>query len=1530
MARKIASAADGLRIVDFSEAGRFLDINEGSPTANQILIDWLKGFYGVSSLQGDSRVSELFIGNRVHGIRQPNGIWDEVSRRFVQEARGEVITLTGGAAADGVFRLTELPELLNNSAVTHIDGIPIKVLQALGEDRAFEAIRAQSEVRAAELRIAVDDQGLPLQAEQMVVDARLFLADQPHLTVVAPEDATAMRPLADFVPASRLPQHAQGAESLRDVRRDLLAEANGYAVAGRTEDLARVLAVLDRLGAAADVIDLAMLAHQATTLHQAGDTDSAQRLLADWAIRNASALVAGRLASLAVAPLMLAGPWGLVLAAALVLGAGVAGDQAGSQLSSWLQNGTGDWTPDFLRPLQEWFDRPSPPQVGCPLVLDLDGDGVETISWEQSGVFFDHDGDRYAERTGWVSPDDALLVRDLDGDGQIGSGTELFGNHTLLPNGSRAANGFEALRVLDSDGNGRIDAADVGWNQLRLWRDGDGDGAVDAGELAEPGSLGVLSLSLAYTDSTEVDGAGNAHRQLGTYITSGGSVSSLRDVWFSINPALSRTLDIQSVEAAVAALPNLPGMGVVPSLHQAMARDDSGQLRDLVERWIAADAGLRASLIDPLLYHLAGVQSVDPQAYGTAVADGRQVAALEAFLADRYRDGAVPDAFGAAQLAQAYATLRSRIDARLTLQADITPVLAAIQVEPAADRGGQALNVGPAIERLKTHLLAGDPEARARAMAAAIIELGQEPLAPLIEGARQAALSAPDHLFLPLLAIGVQNVVRLQPDRDGLPGSDAHDLLVGNDLGNWIEGRGGDDILIGGPGWDRLMGGAGRNTFIFSRGDGTDWISRDVLDGQTAINTLAFRAGIAPQDLAFRQDSDGTLTISFSGSTDLVYVEGFRQRVAPAPMQPVQPLGWFTFADGTRWSADELRLRLNQGTDAGDHLVGDYTPETIRGGAGNDRIESWAGDDLLDGGPGSDLLAGGSGSDTYLIRRGEGNDSILEMSDGQPHRDAIQFGPGITPKNVRLSRSFYDWDYHLHLQIDGVHRALTIDSFFAGGQAGHPWYYAVEEFRFEDGTVWTDEEIRVRMLTGGPDSDVLVGYFGDDTIRGFDGHDRIHGLDGHDRLEGGPGDDRLIGGAGDDVLDGGSGRNVYEFEGAVGRDLITSRPQPLQSDPGEIRINGSVFAPEAIGLRRVGNDLELIDTGSNGPNTVLIQDYFRDHSSANPWNPVQSIVWSGRSTWDLATIDSRVANLYRGGRADDQLSGTADHDFLEGFAGNDTLHGGLGNDRLDGGEGIDTASWAGMTTSVTVDLALAGPQESGAGQDTLVAIENLIGGAGADRLLGHGGDNRIDGGAGDDTIDGGAGSDVLLGGLGVDTVSFASATSSATVDLANTRAQRTVGTWSDTITGFENLLGSSWNDTLTGSSGANRIDGGAGADLIRGGAGADLLTGGPGADRFSYASTAEAGLGTAGRDLITDLQSDDRIDLSIIDAHSGLKGNQAFVFIGTAAFTAPAQLRYGLMADLGLLEGNVDSNLSADFQIALAGAPNLTAGWVVL
>ena len=152
-----------------------------------------------------------------------------------------------------------------------------------------------------------------------------------------------------------------------------------------------------------------------------------------------------------------------------------------------------------------------------------------------------------------------------------------------------------------------------------------------------------------------------------------------------------------------------------------------------------------------------------------------------------------------------------------------------------------------------------------------------------------------------------------------------------------------------------------------------------------------------------------------------------------------------------------------------------------------------------------------------------------------------------------------------------------------------------------------------------------------------------------------------------------------------------------------------------------------------------------------------------------------ASDVLMGEGGDDRLNGGAGSDTLLGGAGNDTLEGGLGNDELDGGDGVDTADYAELQTGVTVDLSLAGPQNTGAGGvDTLTDIENLRGSragdvlrgndgantfkgeTGNDTIFGGGGADTLFGDGGDDVLDGGAGYDFLAGGAGVDRFVFTS------------------------------------------------------------------------------------------------------------------------------------------------------------------------------
>ncbi len=196
---------------------------------------------------------------------------------------------------------------------------------------------------------------------------------------------------------------------------------------------------------------------------------------------------------------------------------------------------------------------------------------------------------------------------------------------------------------------------------------------------------------------------------------------------------------------------------------------------------------------------------------------------------------------------------------------------------------------------------------------------------------------------------------------------------------------------------------------------------------------------------------------------------------------------------------------------------------------------------------------------------------------------------------------------------------------------------------------------------------------------------------------------------------------------------------------------------------------------------------------------------------------------YRGTTLDDRLRGTPNADTLQGNAGDDTLDGGAGNDSINGDAGNDTASYISAGAGVMVSLAAVGAQNSfGAGTDTLTSMENLRGSNFADSLTGSGADNTIEGGAGNDTMNGGGGND---------TASFAHAAAGVTYGLLSQGSLfNTVGAGTDTLSSFENLLGSGFNDVLGGDLGANTLWGGAGDDRLFAWGGNDSVNGGDGND----------------------------------------------------------------------------------------------------
>ncbi len=381
-------------------------------------------------------------------------------------------------------------------------------------------------------------------------------------------------------------------------------------------------------------------------------------------------------------------------------------------------------------------------------------------------------------------------------------------------------------------------------------------------------------------------------------------------------------------------------------------------------------------------------------------------------------------------------------------------------------------------------------------------------------------------------------------------------------------------------------------------------------------------------------------------------------------------------------------------------------------------------------------------------------------------------------------------------------------------------------------------DLVAQTATGGGGSDTLISI------------ESAVGSKHNDVLIGDGADNTLDGGDGDDTLTGAGGIDTLSYASVSGGVTVDLRINGLQNTGGGGNDTTSGFenlTGSAYDDTLIGTDGNNVMQGGSGND--VIQGLLG----------IDTLSYAG-STAAVSVLLSNASAQNTGGAGTDTISG---FENVTGSRYNDTLGGDVVDNVIDGGAGTDRATYAAAAGPVTVDLNVQGVAQNtgGAGNDTLISIENLTGSAFADTLTGNTGANDIIGGAGNDTInagagndvvDGGAGDDVLDGGADTDTASYATATAGVTVDLnLQGGAQNTIGAGNDTLSGFENVTGSGFNDTLTGDANANTISGGAGVDTINGGDGNDSLNGDTGNDTINGGEGNDTVNGGAGNDTMT-------------------------------------------------------------------------------
>ena len=530
------------------------------------------------------------------------------------------------------------------------------------------------------------------------------------------------------------------------------------------------------------------------------------------------------------------------------------------------------------------------------------------------------------------------------------------------------------------------------------------------------------------------------------------------------------------------------------------------------------------------------------------------------------------------------------------------------------------------------------------------------------------------------------------------------------------------------------------------------------------------------------------------------------------------------------------------GGEGDDSIVGGSGNDTIFGGQGDDQINAAEGDNVIDGGDGSDHIESGAGAD--IITGGLGRDVILAGTGA----DQVDGGEG--DDSIFVSTEFVS-----------VNGGMGYDDLRLSGTSGRTLNLVtigVESVTCGDG----DDTIDGSGLTQGTN---LYGNLGDDVLMGSAVSDYISGGDGNNTVVGNAGNDTILNSRGDDRINGGSGTDRIwcdDLSGSVVAGVTIDLSLTTAQNTGGAGTDILIGIEDLSGTRF--NDTL---TGTVGNNMLA---GFQGTDTVSYANAVTGVTVNLSLTTAQNTVGAGTDMLF-------------DFENLRGSNFNDRLTGTAGNNVLDGGIGTDTVSYANALTGVTVNLSLTTAQNTvGAGTDTLLGVENLIGSnfndtltgnAGANSIEGGGGDDTIDGQSGNDTVQGGAGNDVLTGGTGYDLLTYAAATAAVTVNLTTPLAQNTEGAGTDTIAGFENLTGSAFNDTLTGNATANILDGKGGDDLLNGGAGTDTAHYGSAtaAVTVNLSLAGAQNTGAAGVDTLVSLEN--LIGTAFHDTLTGSSGN---------------------------------------------------------
>ncbi|MDD6827015.1 MAG: calcium-binding protein, partial [Oscillospiraceae bacterium] len=919
-----------------------------------------------------------------------------------------------------------------------------------------------------------------------------------------------------------------------------------------------------------------------------------------------------------------------------------------------------------------------------PLILDLDGDGYN-IESKKNGTYFDLNCNGFAERINWTRRD-AILALDKNQNGLIDDGSEVFGDYHLLADGTRAKNGFEALSQYDENNDGLINSDDSVFSKLQLWIDSDGNGRTDEGELFSLKDKKIAEIKLDYEEVNQTTGSEALIGNAASFVfeheeDEPEKTASIGEMWVSSDLYDAIETVMIGVSSEINGLPNVRSFGTVNSLHNAIALDESGALRELVEEFNSENSmQTRLIITEKILGLLCKTDEIPSNSRGQYI-DAKKLSVIESFMGQDFMgmNGENPNSVAAPILNKVYTNL-VELYCFAMIGSKITEHLNYITAE--VDDIG---NVTPNLEYFNRHMLLGldmgtVSESEFKDVCA---YLGyycsniEENYKIVADFRAYIGNIAPD--YLELIDNNVYGSIIGTAEGESISGTNSSDIIfagIGDDTVNAGEGQ---DFIFGGMGNDVLSGGKGDDYYYIEMNHGND-----VIIDNDGISRIIFIDGLSIEDYDTKINRDLSLSLINKETEEYITINNFISNIGNIQIG---------FNGDNENSGKSYEPNIITGSSESDVLSANDVVNIIYGNGGNDTIQGGSkidiiyggnGNDFITGNEGADFMMGGDGEDTYVFDTNHGSDIIIdnimkstvvfsENISSDSYTLTVDAKLGLILANEETGDSIFILDYFSN--PNNFDFVFKNGSNLGGGEAREEITASEEggELELGDGfNVFYGGSGDDTML-GGENMDFMYGGAGNDTLHGRNGVNVLFGDAGEDTLycgdhgsylNGGADNDRLFGGGGNDVLDGGTGDDylqgdhgddTYIYRRGYGNDTINE-----SSGNNTILIYG-YSEGQMVNTRNANNDL-IIKFG-NDEDSLTITRFF-------DFNSNRDFSFEFENGTVLGQHDIKVHySLITGNDENNYLNGTDMNDIIDGGAGNDSLNGFGGEDTYIFGKG---------------------------------------------------------------------------------------------------------------------------------------------------------------------------------------------------------------------------------------------------------------------